>query len=584
MSDDKPAHSSDSSKKSAHTIAAKKPVRGLDESSDFDPEVEKSFDELDDYVAEKEKDGSFDSLSDFVSSETLKADDSGSLSSLSSSSASVINRSRKRDTMIGLKIEGRYTILEKLGQGGMSEVFIARHELLRKKVALKVLREDLAMSQSALERFHREAIAAAAIGDPHIVDVTDYGFTEEGDAFIVMELLAGQDLRKLIRDKGALSVEEASWIAKEVLLGLKAAHNEGIIHRDLKAENIFVAERSERSIKLLDFGISKLKSFGNKDLPSEGLTSTGIVMGTPQYIAPEQAHAESDIDHRVDIYAMGVILYEMLTGELPFSGKTALEVMMKHVQDRPLAPSKRRPDLAIPKRLEKIALKALEKERDKRFDDAQEMLDAIVDESKDLGTTQEIHRSAGRRRERIAVVLGLFLVVLAGGFIAMRMMPTKNHQAVEGNVSPSITEGGAAVAPKMKSSPTTVTKAELRLDAAVQHDRANDRSPKDLAVEVDAKTARKTVIKSKLYQVKLQVIPAHAVIYLNQKKIGVGTIELKRAKGTRLRFRMEAKGYQSKKLDLVIRSARLKKTIHLNEIKKKTREGLEDLKKNPYGQ
>jgi len=334
----------------------------------------------------------------------------------------------RQSALLGRTIADRYTIIELLGKGGMSEVYLARHELLKKNVAVKVLKEELASSKAALERFHREAIAAAAIGDPHIVDVTDYGFTKEGDAFIAMERLEGMDLRKLLRGAGALPAGRAVAIARQILRGLRAAHQRGIIHRDLKAENVFLTTREDREfVKLLDFGISKLR-MPDEDGGGQSLTSTGMVMGTPQYIAPEQAHAQSDLDHRVDIYAMGVILYEMLVGELPFSGDTALELMMKHVQEVPEPPRQRRPDLCIPPELEEIALKALAKDREDRFPSAQAMLDALPHSDALSGGYQSIATSsaplprAPQRSSWPAIVGGLVLLIAGAGFATWRLL------------------------------------------------------------------------------------------------------------------------------------------------------------------
>lgn len=240
--------------------------------------------------------------------------------------------------LLGRTIADRYRVLELLGQGGMSRVFLARHELLEKIVAIKVLKDDLATSKAAMERFHREAKAAANIGDPHIVEVTDYGFTDGGDAFLVMERLEGQDLRSLLRREGALKPGRAVAFTRQLLQGLSAAHDRGIIHRDLKAENVFITRLDGHEfVKILDFGISKLQVAAGSD--GQSITSTGAIVGTPQYIAPEQAHGKHDLDHRVDIYSIGVMLYEMLTGQLPFTGATSLEVMMKHVLEEPIPPA-----------------------------------------------------------------------------------------------------------------------------------------------------------------------------------------------------------------------------------------------------
>ena len=356
---------------------------------------------------------------DLAQSDTLVAADAAHTPAGSQSGAAL---PRETAQLVGTRIGERYTVLRELGRGGMSEVYVARHELLQKDVAIKVLRPELAANHDALERFHREAIAAAKVGDPRIVEVSDFGHTSDGKAYLVMELLEGQDLRRLIRSEGALPAGRAVAIARQILRGLEAAHERGIVHRDLKAENIFLGRRDGvDTVKILDFGISKLRDVGNEQgVGREGgaLTSTGMVMGTPQYIAPEQAYAQSDIDHRADIYAMGVILYEMLTGELPFLGESALELMMQHVQQKPERPSRRRPDLAIPAILEHVTLKALRKERRDRFASARQMLDALPPAEELTGgyASAAVGAYAARRPSRQGLLLGgLAVSLLLGG-------------------------------------------------------------------------------------------------------------------------------------------------------------------------
>ena len=280
---------------------------------------------------------------------------------------------------IGRTIAGRYTLQQRIARGGMGEVYLARHDLLKKTVAVKVLREDRTASHEALARFQREARAAASIGNPHIVEVTDFGFTEEGEAYLVMEHLRGQTLRALLAAEGALSAARIVAIGSQILEGLAAAHGQQIIHRDLKSDNVFLVQHGEQEfVKLLDFGISKVKPH-----PTEGtvtsLTSTGMIMGTPMYLAPEQAQADPNVDHRADIYAMGVMLYEMLTGEVPFSGSSALDVLMAHIQQEPTPPHLRRPDLDIAPGLQRVALKALSKSPAERHDTAEQMLQELQD-------------------------------------------------------------------------------------------------------------------------------------------------------------------------------------------------------------
>jgi serine/threonine-protein kinase len=380
-----------------------------------------------------------------------------------------------RDDLVGKTLDGRYTILEPLGKGGMSVVYVARHELLKKIVAIKLLREEIAANKASLSRFHREAMAAAAIGDPHIVDVTDYGFTQAGEAFIVMERLEGQNLRQLITAQGALPAGRAIAIARQILRALSAAHARGIVHRDLKAENVFLTQREGHDfVKLLDFGITKILQA--EPGSATGLTGTGVVMGTPQYIAPEQAHGAPDVDHRVDIYSLGVILYEMITGTLPFTGNTALEVMMKHVQEAPQPPHLRRPDLAIPPEVEQVVLKALAKSAADRYASADEMLAALPSPTALPGGFVSGALSAapqrGTRWPAIAAGIAAFLAVAGVGAYLLRdrISPAVAPRADSRAARPDIAVVAPATVPASRQGPDArIETVTLVISATPKH-------------------------------------------------------------------------------------------------------------------
>jgi serine/threonine-protein kinase len=222
---------------------------------------------------------------------------------------------------IGELLDGKYLIERILGKGGMGAVYLAENVQIGRKVAIKVLHADLAVDDQLVARFRMEARAAAAIGHPGIVDVLDMG-RSDGAEFIVMERLEGETLAQRIRARGALPAEEAIPIVIEALDALAAAHDKGIIHRDLKPDNLFLVERPARVVKILDFGISKFQDAGDMLL-----TTTGAVMGTPLYMSPEQARGAKDVTHLADLYAMGAILYEALSGRPPFTGSTYNEVI-----------------------------------------------------------------------------------------------------------------------------------------------------------------------------------------------------------------------------------------------------------------
>src|SRR6202165_1136159 len=247
----------------------------------------------------------------------------------------------------------RYQLQEPIGRGGMATIYRGRDKRMERVVAIKVLRDIYSTDPKFVTRFQREAKAASALQHPNIVQVYDYGQTD-GNYFIVMELIEGTDLRHYLRSRkgNVLDNERAIIIAHHVPLGLGATHRGGIVHRDVKPPHVLVGR--DGSIKLTDFGIASVY----KDINAERLTTTGMTLGTVQYYAPEQAQGEI-VSPAADVYALGIVMYEMLTGRPPFDGDTPVAVAMQHIQDAPVPPSQFNP--AIPIALEEIILRCLEK-------------------------------------------------------------------------------------------------------------------------------------------------------------------------------------------------------------------------------
>jgi serine/threonine-protein kinase len=282
------------------------------------------------------------------------------------------------ELLIGQTI-GNYLVTQKLGEGGMGAVYLAEHPTIGKKVALKVLHSEFSTNQEVAARFFNEAKAVNDIGHPNIVDIVDFGIIQAGLGreqlvYFIMEYLSGLTLSQLIRQEAPLPPERALSIGLQVADALAASHKHGIIHRDLKPDNIMLQQRGrERDfIKLLDFGIAKLTG----DAIGSHRTRTGIVMGTPAYMSPEQCEGRGNIDHRTDIYALGIVLYEMLTGRVPFIGEGYGEILVQHLTQRPIAPSQYR---MMPPHVEAVVLKALEKRPDLRYPNMDEMIRAMAD-------------------------------------------------------------------------------------------------------------------------------------------------------------------------------------------------------------
>ena len=261
---------------------------------------------------------------------------------------------------------GRYEVIERVGLGGMAEVYRARDELLGREVAVKVLNDKLSGDKSFVERFRREAQAAANLSHPNIVSLYDYG-SDEGANFIVMELIDGRGLEQIIAEEGPLLPERAAEMASDVARALERAHATGLVHRDIKPSNIMITSYGQT--KVTDFGIARAIGDGNQTM-----TQTGMVIGTASYLSPEQAQGNS-VDARSDVYALGCVLYEMLTGGPPFKGDTPLSIAYKHVREDAEKPSTINPD--VPPALDAIVMKALAKNPDNRYQSAREMRDDL---------------------------------------------------------------------------------------------------------------------------------------------------------------------------------------------------------------
>jgi serine/threonine-protein kinase len=287
------------------------------------------------------------------------------------------------DMLIGTVLADRYKLVSRIGEGAMGWVFLAEHTEIGKKCAVKVLRPALCRMPEAVQRFRREARAATQIGSKHIVDVTDFGATPNGAAFMVMELLRdGEDLGSTLKKHGRLPWERVVDIVIQCCDALQAAHDEDIIHRDVKPANIYRFEHEGKQdfIKVLDFGIARLATAKDSIV-----TATGVVMGTPDYMAPEQAQGRH-VDHRADIYSLGATAYALVTGRPPFTGKNEYDVIYKQLNEDPKPPSSVAKKSEIPKWLDDAILKSMAKDPDARFQSMREFgeklskgLEGVVD-------------------------------------------------------------------------------------------------------------------------------------------------------------------------------------------------------------
>ncbi len=284
--------------------------------------------------------------------------------------AEPLKRSPSRDPYVGSTLDDRYVVERCIGQGGMGVVYAARHKVIDKRFAIKILRVEMVGAPDLVRRFLNEARAASSIGNPHIVDVVDFGQLPDGAPYFVMEYLEGESLAARMMERRGLPAHDVMRIASEVANGLHAAHQAGIVHRDLKPDNVMLKRGAEHPdfVKVLDFGIAKVSG------ESKRLTMAGSVFGTPHYMSPEQAEGKT-VDRRTDIYSLGVMMYEMTVGHVPFDAESFMGILSQHMHKAPTPVRQLRPD--VPPALDAVIEKCMAKDPRGRFATMTELVSAL---------------------------------------------------------------------------------------------------------------------------------------------------------------------------------------------------------------
>src|ERR1700733_12633478 len=335
--------------------------------------------------------------------------------------------------IIGSTLSGRYLVTKKVGQGGMGAVYEATHTLIGKRVAVKVLLEKYAEREAIVARLKKEAQLASSIGNEHIIDITDIGNTDDGRTFVVMEYLEGESLAECLAREHELPEQRILRIATQAASALAAAHAKGIVHRDIKPENLFLLKRRDTDfVKVVDFGISKSLRASDEQEEQPRLTQTGMVLGTPLYMSPEQARGDEDLDHRVDVYALGVIMYEAATGRVPYAGNNYLSVISQVLNEEATPMRELRPELS--EEFEAIVMRAMAKNRNERYASAEDMLTDINAVLDDPTRSTERAKITGPRRllprpkiPRIAYAIAGIGVAIGGVMLAVVLLMSRGH-------------------------------------------------------------------------------------------------------------------------------------------------------------
>jgi serine/threonine protein kinase len=479
----------------------------------------------------------------------------------------------ERDPLRGVLIGGKYKLIERVGQGGMGTIYRAQQTGLNREVAVKILKRELNVDPDTVARFHREANAMSLLTHPNTVRVYDFGQTEDGLLYLVMELLVGE----LITDKmqrEPLDVLEAVRMTQQILRSLGEAHRKAIVHRDLKPDNVFIASvegHGEPVVKVLDFGIAKVVAPDRRVDQFE--TQAGTVFGTPRYMSPEQAQGAA-LDGRSDLYSVGALLYQMLIGRAPFTDDDAVVVMAKHIRERPESPIVAAPERPIPHTLNDAVMRALAKDPAERFQQAADFdaaLEACVPEIVSAQAAAATGRWSHNKPRRFGgVAYGLLALSLFGvGYFGVRVYAKLKAPESEGltAVPLSNAESVPVTTPVADGLIVEVDKTKVQVIEADPRARAEAARAATGAPEVSPSTPLIIANRTAPIEVAIQSEPSGATVYRAGKRLGETPLQLRvKPEEDIVRVELRRAGYQPLAAELTAVDATRTRTLELTPV------------------